>query len=269
MIINDVIPVLAQNLKPQSILLYGSYALNLQDEHSDFDLLIIGKKLPSSTRRQKIYKNISNAQLIEIDQQVSRQKNGWDNSWSPVNDKLQINKYKLDIGYNTIGWVNSVIENLIDEHQITFKKFPFRPYTFLGLLETCEVLYDQENYIQQIQSRIRPIPKPLRNKITQEFLPILLEADQELKDYAKRNIGILSYQFHLFRGIDSLIQILLIQNDVYDPASKRIEVLLFDLKKQPPNLKKFILEILPRFYEKQGEVIKFFEDAIQYIKALK
>ena len=268
MIIDQAIPIIAQNLKTQSILLYGSYALGLQDEYSDFDLLVIIKKIPSSTERKRAYENIPHVQILEIDSQMSQQKNGWDNSWSPLNDKLQINNHRLEIGYNTIGWVNSVIENLINKHQITFKKFPFRPYTFLGLLEACKVLYDRENYIGKIQSRIRPIPKPLKNKIIQEFLPILLEANEELKDYAKRNIGILSYQFHLFRGIDALIQILLIQNHVYDSAAKRIEPLLFKLKKQPPNLRKFILEILPRFYEKQVEVSKFFEEAIQYIKAL-
>ncbi len=265
MITDLIVPILAQNLDPQTIILYGSYAQNLQDEKSDFDLLALFKKIPSPNIRKNAYEKIPDVEILDIASATISLNNGWDNSWSPVNDKLLIHGKKVEIGYNTIDWVNRIVENLIVKHQTTCEEFPFRPYTFLGLLESCQVLYDPQKFIQEILSQIRPFPQPLKGKVIKEFLPILLEAHEELMDYSARNIGILSYQFYLFRAIDALIQILFVLNKVYDPASKRTEPLLFKLKILPPGLEEFVLKVLPRFYEKQKEVTQFLEKAIEFI----
>lgn len=265
MIIDQAIPILVHNLKTQSILLYGSYAHNLQDEHSDFDLLILAKTIPTPAARKKAYDKIPNSKILEIDPKRSSKKNGWDNSWTPVNDKLLIGDQRVEIGFNTTAWADSVLDKLLLEHQTTFKEFSFRPYTFLGLLETCKILYDNEHYAQELRTRARPFPEPLKAKIIQEFLPILVEAHEELKDYSKRQIGILAYQFHLFRALDALIQLVFVVNDTYDPSAKRIEPILFKLKRLPPHFENFINVILPRFYEKQTEVSQFLESAIQFI----
>lgn len=266
MIIDEMVAVLTNDLKAQAVLLYGSYAQNLQDEHSDFDLLILMKKIPLPVERKESYEKIPHVKIVEIAPKAVCESNGLDNSWSPINDKLLVQGKRIEIGYNTTRWVNHIVNNLIVKHKTTCKKFPFRPYTFLGLLEVCQVLYERNHFIQKIQSKIKPIPEPLKKAILQEFYPVLLEAHEELKDYAARNIGILAYQFHLFRGIDALMQILFILNEVYDPALKRIEPFLFNLKRLPPNFKKFILDVLPRFYEKQNEVSDFFEEAVQEVK---
>ncbi len=268
MIIDQAITVLAQDLDLKAILLYGSYAQNMQDEKSDFDLLVILKTIPLPNARQNTYKKIPHAKIVEIAPSTLQLCNGWDNSWSPINDKLLIHSKKVEIGYNTTAWVNCVVKKLIVKHQITFKEFPFRPYTFLGLLESCKILYDKKHFVQKIRSQIKPIPQALKETIIEEFFPILLEAHEELKDYSARNIGILAYQFHLFRGIDALIQILFAYNDVYDPAFKRMEPFLFKLKKLPPHLESFVLNVLPRFFEKQKEISQFLEEAIQFVRRL-
>lgn len=267
MIIDEVVSVLSNNLNIQAILLYGSYAQNLQDEHSDFDLLVLAKAIPLPAERNGLYEKIPHAKIAEIAPRAVSNNNGWDNSWSPVNDKLLIQGKRVEIGYNTIRWVNRIINNLMVKNKTTCKEFLFRPYTFLGLLEACQVLYDRNHFIQKIRSRIRPIPEPLKKGIFEEFYPILLEAHEELKDYGARNIGVLAYQFHLFRGIDALIQILFVLNDVYDPALKRIEPFLFNLKRLPPHFKEFIIFTLPKFYEKQKNVNDFFEQAIHFLKS--
>ena len=266
MSIDKVISVLADNLRVQAILLYGSYAQNLQDEHSDYDLLVLLKEIPPPSDRKSAYEKIPHAKVIEIAPSAVREKNGWDNSWSPVNDEFLVQGKRVEIGYNTIRWVSRVVTNLIVKHKTACKDFPFRPYTFLGLLEACQVLHDRNHFIQKIRLRIRPIPEPLKRAIFQEFYPILLEAHVELKDYAARNVGIFAYQFHLFRGIDALMQILFIVNDVYDPALKRIEPFLFNLKQLPPHFKEFVTHTLPRFYEKQKEVNQFLENAIHFLR---
>ncbi len=266
MIIDHIIPILSKDLEAKAILLYGSYAQNMQDEKSDFDLLVILKTIPLPDFRREIYEKIPHTKIVEISPATIQRSNGWDNSWSPSNDKLLIHGKKVEIGYNTTAWVNCVVKKLIIKHQTTFKEFPFRPYTFLGLLESCKILYDEKHFVYKIRSQIKPIPQALKETIIQEFFPILLEAHEELKDYATRNIGILAYQFHLFRGIDALTQILFVLNDTYDPALKRMEPFLFKLKKLPPHLERFLLNVLPRFFEKQKEVSQFLEEAIQFVQ---
>jgi hypothetical protein len=53
---------------------------------------------------------------------------------------------------------------------------------------------------------------------------------------------------------------------VYDPALKRIEPFLFNLKLLLPNFKEFVLHTLPRFYEKQKDVNHFFEETIRFLQ---
>ena len=98
MIIEQAIPVLVTHLEPQSILLYGSYAQNLQDEKSDFDLLVLLKTIPVPDTRQDAYEKIPHAKIVEMAPAALQQNNGWDNSWSPINDKLLVHGKKVEIG---------------------------------------------------------------------------------------------------------------------------------------------------------------------------
>ena len=45
-----------------------------------------------------------------------------------------------------------------------------------------------------------------------------------------------------------------------------MEPFLFKLKKLPPHIEKFLLNVLPRFFEKQKEVSQFLEEAIQFVQ---
>jgi predicted nucleotidyltransferase len=80
--IDEVILVLTNNLNAQVILLYGSYAQNLQDEHSDYDLLVLLKEIPLLIDRKSAYEKIPHAKIIEVAPKSIRENNGWDNSWS-------------------------------------------------------------------------------------------------------------------------------------------------------------------------------------------
>lgn len=261
--LNKLINHLTKEYNIQSILCYGSSAVSMNDAKSDIDLLVLVNGTVSNNETRKlIYEKFTNLKIISI----SKENSDWDQSWSPINDRLMMNDVPLDIGFNTTEWVNVVVENLIVKHLISFPEFQFRPYTFLGLLETCKILYDKENYIEKCLSRIKPIPSELKNEIIKSFLPILKESYEDLIDYSKRDIGILSFEFMLFRAIDALIQLLYVINDVYDPASKRTEKFLFQLKKQPDNFNIFINSILPRFFEKKNEIISFLNQSIRFVE---
>lgn len=237
----------------------------MQDEKSDIDLLVFMQgEIPSNDLRKQCYNNISNLKIMSL----AKDNSDWDNSWSPVNDRILVDDQVIDIGYNTTEWVQLVIKHLMIDNQISFQEFPFRPYTFLGLLETCTVLYDQEDFIKTCQMKIRPMPKRLKKEIINTYWPILKESYEDLIDFSERNIGILSFEFMLFRAIDAIIQLLFAINEVYDPASKRTENYLFQLKQQPPGLKEFINRTLPRFYENKKDVLNFLKSCIDFIQTV-
>lgn len=259
--IEKLIVNLIKNLEIQSILCYGSYAHGLNDDKSDIDLLILVKKeIPTNDIRKRVYASIKNIEVLVIEKNMAN----WDVSWSPVNDKIIMNNQLIEIGYNTVSWADTVVNKLVVKNQITFPEFPFRPYTFLGLLENSKILYDKDDFIINYLDRIKPMPEKLREEIINEFLPILEESYDELRDYAVRDIGILAYQFQLSRGIDAIVSLLFAVNDMYDPATKRVEPFLFKLKKQPLHLKEFITHVLPRFYEHKSEVIAFFKTCLDF-----
>lgn len=262
--INEFVNFISKEFEVESILCYGSYAQKFNDEKSDIDLLVLLKNnFPDYLIRQACYSKYPNIKILSLDEDFA---NRWDVSWTPVNDRLVVENQPIDIGFNTIQWVNNVINKLIIENKITFPEFPFRPYTFLGLLESSTALYDENNFIKNCLSKIRPMPLGLRDAIINSFLPILKESYEDIMDYSERNIGILAYEFQLFRGLDALIGILFAINEVYDPASKHTERFLFKLSKKPENLDKFITHVLPRFYENKQETIEFFKGSMDFIK---
>lgn len=262
--IREVAKQIATHVNATSILCYGSYAAHMHDDRSDIDLLVImPSEIPDCHARQLCYETLGDATVLQLDKSNA---GGWDNSWSPVNDKLKIENNIVEIGYNTTSWVLEVIDNLITRHATNFPAFPFRPYTFLGLLETCQVLFDRDNFASFCRSRLRPMPAELKRAIANEFFPMLQESVQDLIDCSERNIGILTYLFFLERSIDAMIQILFVINDVYDPASKRTEGYVKQLTTIPPNLFFFLEELLPRFYENQETIGLFFNDFIKFAK---
>lgn len=92
--IDQAIPILEKDLDAKAILLYGSYAQNMQDEKSDFDLLVLLKAIPLPDTRRATYEKILHTKIVEIAPAILQRNNGWDNSWSPCNDKLLIHGKK-------------------------------------------------------------------------------------------------------------------------------------------------------------------------------
>src|SRR3990167_4464486 len=103
--VNALINHIVNPLDIESILCYGSYAGGLQDTKSDIDLLVLVNKLPTISELQKLYNTIpgvKNFKLKDLDH--------WDNSWTKLNATFEINETKIDIGFNTISWVETVIK---------------------------------------------------------------------------------------------------------------------------------------------------------------
>lgn len=234
-----------------AILCYGSYAEGTQDALSDIDLLVICEQsIPNETIRKSLYQEFGASELL-----LGKQHDNWDNSWSPINDEFEYLGKRIEIGYNLKSWVNEIVEGVTQHGYTSMPSFLFRPYTFLGLIENSICLFEQNNVIEHIKKQLRPYPEILKQHIIAENLPVLNESVAELKNYLQRTIGILAFEFMLFRGLNAAIQILFALNEVYYPASKREEKHLLSLDKIPPGLHDFIYTDLPAFYTHQQAVI--------------
>lgn len=236
----------------EAVLCYGSYAEGTQDDKSDIDLLVICKQaIPSAELREKVYKQNQGTQII-----LGKSHENWETSWTPINDEFVLNDKKIEIGYNRSKWAQDVVTQIIDEGKTTLEDFQFRPYTFLGLLENSICLFEKESFLTQLKQQIRPFPAKLKESIIAENLSVFNESLVDLEDFSQRDIGLLAFQFMLFRALDAAIQIIFAINEVYYPASKREEKHLMRLAMLPEGMHELIYDLLPVFYNRKNEIIK-------------
>lgn len=257
-----LIDALVQELNIMAVLCYGSYAEGVQDEKSDIDLLIIcHETIPSPELRNKLYKE-NHCENISLHKSFEN----WETSWTPINDEFEFKGKKIEIGYNISSWIQKVVDEIILEGKISLDDFQFRPYTFLGLLENAVCLYEKDGFISSLKKRISSFPSKLKEEIIKENISIFNESLAELEDYVDRDIGVLAFQFHLFRALDAAIQIIFALNEVYYPASKREENHLRSLPRLPQGFDALIYDLLPVFFTKKNEIIKKLKDIQVFIE---
>lgn len=249
--LKPLIQSLSKHLDIVAVLCYGSYAEGTYDESSDIDLLVICEDLiPYPEFRQTVYQ-----QHPVRDLNLEKNYENWETTWTPINDEFEWHGKKIEIGYGMATWIEQVVYNVAREGKTTLDDFQFRPYTLLGLLEKSACLYEKKSWLSSLRKQLRPYPLSLKKAIIQENLSIFNESVAELEDFAKRNIGVLAFQFMLFRALDAATQILFAINEVYYPASKREEAHLLRLAKLPKNMHELIYDYLPMFFLRKQEIL--------------
>ncbi len=249
--LNPLISSLVERADILAVLCYGSYPEGTFDDKSDIDILVICEgAIPSAEIRKNIYMQNDCKEII---QQITH--DNWETTWTPVNDELIFHQKKIEIGYNIASWVTEVVNEIIRDGALTLKNFDFQPYSFLGLLENATCLYEKENFVTHLKKQIRPFPAKLKENIINDNLSVFNESLEDLEDYVHRDIGVLAFQFHLFRALNAAIQIIFAINEIYYPASKREEWHLMRLSKLPEGFHKLIYDLLPVFYTKKTEIV--------------
>lgn len=225
-----VLEALAQAPAVVSILCFGSYALDVYDEHSDIDLYVLCvPELMSIATRQAILANLQGVTDLDLAQDHT----GWENQWSPQSDRLALNGMTLELSYNTQDWLTNVVHKVIEEGATSLPELTFRPYTMLGLLTNAIVLYDPNHVIAQLRMGLAPYPPLLKEHLISHNLAILTEWLADLQDCATRDFGHSSFLFYLWHLCDALISLLFALNETYDPATKRSEKMLKRLTHLP------------------------------------
>ncbi len=221
---------LAQSPAVVGILCFGSYALDVYDEHSDIDLYVLcAPQLMPTATRQAIFANLEGVTDLHLAQDHA----GWENQWSPQSDQLSLNGMTLELSYNTQDWLTNVVHKVIEEGATSLPELTFRPYTMLGLLANAIVLYDPNQVIAQLRMGLAPYPPLLKEHLIRNNLAVLTEWLADLQDCATRDFGNSSFLFYLWHLCDALISLLFTLNETYDPATKRSEKMLKKLTYLP------------------------------------
>ncbi len=236
-----VVNALSALLGIKSILCFGSYAMGTFDQYSDIDLYIFcHPEITLSAARRDALQKIDGIQELQIDHVES----GWEDQWAPCGDRFWLNGVQFDITYNTVNWIQTVVQKVKVLGATSIAELKFRPHTMLGLLENSAILYDSGALFEGIVADLQPYPDKLRQTLVSQNLAIVRGSIEELQNYVLRNIGNTAFHFHLDRVIDSLGTILFALNRRYDPATKRIEAAYRELDIAPTNFLARYNEIL-------------------------
>jgi len=256
--IDTVITVLSGIEAIKGALCFGSYAMGTFDEQSDIDLYVLcDPDIITSENRRRAFEMIDGVTELEIDHQSPT----WDNQWCPAQDIFRLHGVLIDVGWNTIDWIRTVIRKVSEEGSTSFPELKFRAHTMLGLLANSVILLDPEAILHRIKSELYPYPPRLKQALLQESLPILKESLGDMRDYVDRGIGNTAFHFHLERLLEALGTIVFALNERYDPATKRIEQTYATMNRLPQDfLARYtrILEI-PLTGEGRREVVSELE----------
>jgi predicted nucleotidyltransferase len=201
-------------------LCFGSYAMGTFDEQSDIDLYVFcHPDIVTPEDRLGAFEMIDGVTELQIEHQGPI----WDNQWCPAGDTFRLHGVVVDVGWNTIDWIRTVIQKVSEEGSTSFPELRFRAHTVLGLLANSVILLDPETILQRMKSELYPYPPRLKQALLRESLSILKESLGDMRNYVDRGIGNTAFHFHLERVLQALRTIIFALNERYDPATKRIE----------------------------------------------
>jgi len=218
--IDTVITVLSGIDAIKGALCFGSYAVGTFDEQSDIDLYVLcHPEVITPENRLRAFEMIDGVTALQIDHQSST----WDNQWCPAGDTFRLHGVLIDVGWNTIDWIRTVVQRVSKGGSTSFPELRFRAHTMLGLLANSVILLDPEAILHRMKSELYPYPPRLKQALLQESLPILKGSLGDMRNYVDRGIGNTAFHFHLERFLEALVTIVFALNERYDPATKHVE----------------------------------------------
>ncbi|HUS47582.1 MAG TPA: nucleotidyltransferase domain-containing protein [Phycisphaerae bacterium] len=245
----EVVSCLAESNEVKGILCFGSFATATADEHSDIDLFVVcDPQVISPADRRRILQGLPAVSDLRLDH-VSP---GFDNQWNPHSARFHLGRDLFEVVYNTADWLRAVVKAVAKEGKASVPELPFRPYTMLGMLDNSIILHDPESFLGELIEGLYPYPKKLKAGLIRDSLAVLDEALADLADYHRRRIGNSAFLFHLNRMNDALTTLLFAINEKYDPANKRVEHDLGQLRLLPANFLPRYSKILAGPFDEKG-----------------
>lgn len=229
-----------------AILVFGSVAHGQVDEFSDVDLLLACRSaVPPVAERRAILNEIGSGW------QFDRQNEG--SLFRVVDEDGHVAGVLVTVVYQTVPWIDAVLDAVLERGAITTEQMPFRPYTVPALLQRAWVLLDRDGDVARWCEASRNYPSLLQANILRHFVPDLRTHVDELKRTAERDLGARNFIFFLNWAVDDLTSILLALNGVYDLADRRMHTTVVPfLPYLPPGYVAAMTEVLEGPFDRQG-----------------
>ncbi|MGH2558323.1 MAG: nucleotidyltransferase domain-containing protein [Thermomicrobiales bacterium] len=198
-----------------AILVFGSVAHGQVDKLSDVDLLIACRSaVPPLADRKEILNAIGSEWRFD------RQHEG--SLFRVVDEDGHVADVSVTVHYQTIAWIDAVLDAVLEYGAITTEQMPFRPYTVPALFQRAWVLLDRDGDVARWRAASTNYPSLLQVNILRHVVPDLREHVDELMRTADRGLGARNFIFFLNAAVDDLTSILFALNGVYDPADRRM-----------------------------------------------
>ena len=221
----EVATALEPNPDILAVLVFGSVAFGEVDAASDVDIFVVCNDVPPVQTRTGL------VSPLDLRLEHTAHEGGL---FGTVDELSHHSSLELTLHYQRADWLEAVVTEVL-AGAVTTQNVPFRPYTFLGLLQQSQVLLDKRELVAGWLERSRTYPPRLKENILNTFVPQLQDHAAELTETATRGLGARTFLFHLNWGVDALTGVLLALNEQYDPASKRFESSVLPLLTHKPD----------------------------------
>lgn len=197
----------------------------------------------------------------------------WGN-WVNAGGWLKVDGYEVDFIFRDINRVEKVIDDClkgkINTNYQTGHPHGFLNLMYMGEIDICKIVVDNENIIKKLKSKARPYPEKIRDTIYYYFL---FETKFSL-EFIKKNIyneDIYYIAGHLFRMISSINQILFAINGEYCINEKNAVKMINEFNIKPKNYKDridIIFSSLNNNFNQSENFIKILDELVVDIEEL-
>ncbi|WIY62846.1 DUF4037 domain-containing protein [Bacillus arachidis] len=238
----EMTAIYKQNPKIEAIILAGSVARKLQDEHSDIELHILWSASPADADRQKPIKNIGGTILSYHPYE--------EEEWSET--YLTTEGIKLEISNFLTTTVEKFISDVVDKYEIDYEK-----QCIVSSIHDGVSLYG-EMKVNQLKDRVAEYPEELAKRMIMENLWLSnrwhnREALLARKDWLMLYDVICEVQRDLFGVLFGLNKLY-----VHHPAFKWMSYNIERMKVRPENLYERLTDTLlgnPEYSVKELELL--------------
>jgi predicted nucleotidyltransferase len=231
----------------EAIVLGGSRATEVYDDHSDYDFYVYLKEPLDEQKRREVlepyvkYMEFSNA------------------FWELEDDGILINGVEIELIYRTIELFDKMLENVFIKGNVSIG------YTtcFVDNLLRSKIVFDKNNRFKELQNKYKVILKDWNfSKIIHHNFPILMDHMPSLyyqvEKAVKRN-DIYAINHRSTAYFESYFDILFALNKTLHPGEKRILEIASNLPKIPVDMKQDITTYFQLLHHKNNDALKQLE----------
>lgn len=234
-IIDILISNISEMSEVQSIGICGSKRSFPRAGEGDIDIFIYCDIVPSPEKRQAILNQLGNhVQEVKV--------NIFEEGHWGIGDFVFINGIETWLMYFTVN------ETVTDVESILSGKYPdkldnyYYPIGRCAMLKNINILYDKNNFLDNLKKRLSKYPDKLGKILIQYHLDELDDTEDLERAVVRKDV--LFYHFAMDIAIDHFLQALFAINKVYFPSRKRTLDFIENFNIKPEGCSEKLLEVI-------------------------